>query len=108
MAPNRKEQLMNPLTPSGILRICLTAAAALALAAPAGAHNSSMVAQYGWGAAATVAKRQSNDLVAQYGWGAAATYAKQQERRILAAPPDSDLLAHYGWGAAAAYAKRHA
>lgn len=98
---------MYSLTWSGILRICLTASAALALAAPAGAHNS-MVARYGWGAAATVAKRQSNDLVAQYGWGAAATYAKGQERLVLTVQAGSDLLARYGWGAAAAYAKLHA
>jgi hypothetical protein len=97
---------MSPLTPSGILRICLAGAAALALAAPAGAHTST-VARYGWGAAATVAKRQSNNLVAQYGWGAAATYAKQQEHVALAAR-DTDLLAQYGWGAAATYAKLHA
>ena len=60
MAATRKEQQMNSLTRNGILRICLTTAAALALAAPAGAHNASMVARYGWGAAATVAKRQSS------------------------------------------------
>jgi len=99
---------MNSLTRNGILRICLTTAAALALAAPAGAHNASMVARYGWGAAATVAKRQSSDLVAQYGWGAAATYAKQRERSVLTVLAGSDLLARYGWGAAAAYAKLHA
>jgi len=108
MAATRKEQQMNSLTRNGILRICLTTAAALALAAPAGAHNASMVARYGWGAAATVAKRQSSDLVAQYGWGAAATYAKQQERSVLTVLAGSDLLARYGWGAAAAYAKLHA
>ena len=75
---------MNPLTSSGILRLFLAGAAALVLAAPAGARalhvdksESSMLARYGWGAAATLAKGQSNDhLVAQYGWGAAATYAK--------------------------------
>ena len=74
---------MNPLSPSKILRICLASAAALVLAAPAGAGvmtvdqgDSSMVARYGWGAAASVAKGQSNDLVAQYGWGAAGAYAK--------------------------------
>ena len=63
---------MNPQAPSRILRICLAGAAALVLAAPAGARvmvdegDSSVVAQYGWGAAATVAKGQSNDLLAQY------------------------------------------
>ena len=67
---------MNSLCPSWILRISFAGAAALVLAAPAGAHDSSMVAQYGWGASATVAKGQSSDLVAQYGWGAAASYAK--------------------------------
>jgi len=108
MAATRKEQQMNSLTRNGILRICLTTAAALAFAAPAGAHNASMVARYGWGAAATVAKRQSSDLVAQYGWGAAATYAKQRERSVLTVLAGSDLLARYGWGAAAAYAKLHA
>jgi len=108
MAATRKEQQMNSLTRNGILRICLTTAAALAFAAPAGAHNASMVARYGWGAAATVAKRQSSDLVAQYGWGAAGTYAKQQERSVLTVLAGSDLLARYGWGAAAAYAKLHA
>jgi len=107
MAATRKEQQMNSLTRNGILRICLTTAAALAFAAPAGAHNASMVARYGWGAAATVAKRQSSDLVAQYGWGAAGTYAKQQERSVLTVLAGSDLLARYGWGAAAAYAKLH-
>jgi hypothetical protein len=106
---------MNPLSPIRILRIVLAGAAAFVLAAPAGAHmmrvnegDSSMVAQYGWGAAATVAKGQSNDLLAQYGWGAAATFAKQQTRAALAASADNDLLAQYGWGAAAAYAKLHA
>ena len=67
---------MRPLTPNTILRICLAGTAALVLAAPAGARNDSMVARYGWGAAATAAKDHSNSLVAQYGWGAAATYAK--------------------------------
>ena len=105
---------MNPQAPSRILRICLAGAAALVLAAPAGARvmvdegDSSIVARYGWGAAAAVAKGQSNDLLAQYGWGAAATFAKQQTRTALAASADNDLLAQYGWGAAAAYAKLHA
>jgi hypothetical protein len=71
---------MNSLATSRILRLCFAGATALVLAAPAGAHvmraDSSMVAQYGWGAAATAAKGQSNDLVAQYGWGAAGAYAK--------------------------------
>jgi len=79
---------MNPLTPNGILRICVAGAAALVLVGPAGAHDKS--------------------LVARYGWGAAATYAKQQERVALAAPAGNDLVAQYGWGAAAAYAKPHA
>ena len=106
---------MNPLSPSKILRICLASACALVLAAPAGAGvmpvdqgDSSMVARYGWGASATVAKGQSNDLLAQYGWGAAATFAKQQNRAALAASADNDLVAQYGWGAAGAYAKLHA
>jgi hypothetical protein len=49
-----------------------------------------------------------SSLVAQYGWGAAATFAKQQTRAALAASADNDLQAQYGWGAAAAYAKLHA
>jgi hypothetical protein len=48
---------------------------------PSDQANSSMVAQYGWGAAATLAKGQSNDLLAQYGWGAAATVAKHDTYR---------------------------
>jgi hypothetical protein len=71
---------MKPLSPSVSLRVCLAGATALVLAAPAGAHvtraDRSMVAQYGWGAVATLAKTQSNDLVARYGWGAAGAYAK--------------------------------
>ena len=57
---------MNPLCPSRILRICLVAAAALVVAAPAGA------------------KGQSSNLLATYGWGAAATFAKQQAGADLA------------------------
>jgi hypothetical protein len=67
-----------------ILRLCLVGVTALVLAAPVGARglpvdlgDGNLVARYGWGAAATLAKRQSNDLVAAYGWGAAAAYAKQ-------------------------------
>ena len=59
---------MNPLSPSRIIRICLVGAAALVLAAPAGA------------------KGQSSNLVATYGWGAAATFAKQQMGADLATP----------------------
>jgi hypothetical protein len=105
---------MNPLSPSRILRLCLAGAAALVLAAPAGARvlpvdqGDSTLAQYGWGAAATVAKRQSHDPLAQYGWGAAATFAKQQTRAALAASADNERLAQYGWGAAATFAKLHA
>jgi hypothetical protein len=106
---------MNPMSRIRIRRICLAGATALVLAAPAGAHivrvnegGSSMFAQYGWGAAASVAKGQSNDVLAQYGWGAAATFAKQQTRTALAAKADNDFLAQFGWGAAATYAKLHA
>jgi hypothetical protein len=74
---------MNPLSASKILRIVIAGAAALVLVAPAGAGDSTMLAQYGWGAAATFAKQQTrfaasaeDDLLARYGWGAAATYAK--------------------------------
>ena len=49
--------------------------------------------------AATLAKGQSNDLLAEYGWGAAATFAKQQTRTALPASADNDLLAQFGWGA---------
>jgi hypothetical protein len=79
---------MKPLTPSRILRISLAGAAALVLAAPAGARDDSRLAQYGW--------------------GAAATYAKQQTRAALAAGAQNGSLARYGWGAAATYAKLHA
>jgi hypothetical protein len=78
----RKEHLMNPLSSSRILRLGLACTAALVLAASADARglpiatSDTVVARYGWGAAATVAKRQSTDLVARYGWGAAAAYAK--------------------------------
>ena len=105
---------MNPQAPSRILRICLAGAAALVLAAPAGARvmvdegDSSMAAQYGWGAAATLAKGQPNRPPSAVRLGAAATFAKQQTRAALAASTDNDLLAQYGWGAAAAYAKPHA
>jgi hypothetical protein len=108
MAATRKEHIMNPLSPSTILRIGLAGAAALVLAAPVGARDSSMLAQYGWGAAATVAKRQPNNPLAKYGWGAAATLAKQQTHAALAASAEDQLLAQYGWGAAATYAKLHA
>jgi hypothetical protein len=103
---------MNPLSPSRILRFSLAGAAALVLAAPAGARvlpvddgDVGMPAQYG-SAAATVVKQWDNPL-GQYGWGAAATYAKQQTRAALAAKADNDFLAQYGWGAAATYAKLH-
>ena len=83
---------MNPLSPSRIVRIGLAGAVALVLAAPAGARvlpvddlDGGIAGQYGWGAAATVAKAQSNTLVARYGWGAAATVAKQQTDAALAA-----------------------
>ena len=80
---------MNPVSPSRILRFGLAAAVALVLAAPAGARvlpideGDSIVGQYGWGAAATVAKAQSNTLVARYSWGAAATVAKQKTSAAL-------------------------
>jgi hypothetical protein len=112
---------MNPLSPSRILRICLAGAAALVVAAPAGARvlpvDEGDSTQYGWGAAATFAKQQTREslaasaekaLLAQYGWGAAATFAKQQTRESLAASAAKALLAQYGWGAAATYAKLHA
>jgi hypothetical protein len=105
---------MNPMSQIRIRRIFLAGATALVLAAPAGAHivrvdeGGSMFAQYGWGAAASVAKGQSNDVLPQYGWGAAATFAKQQTRTALAAKADNDFLAQFGWGAAATYAKLHA
>ena len=100
---------MNSLTRNGILRICLTTAAALALAAPAGAHNASMVARYGWGAAAPHPYCATRSLDCLLATVAAATYAKQQEgRSTLAAQADGDLLTRYGWGAAGAYAKLHA
>ncbi len=103
---------MNPLSPRRTLRIFLTGAAALVLAAPAGAHvkpvddgDSSMPAQYG-SAAPTVARQWDNPL-GQYGWGAAAIFAKQQTHTALATSAENDLLAQYGWGAAATYAKLH-
>ena len=65
---------------AALVAIVAPAANASTARMPSDQANSSMVAQYGWGAAATVAKRQSNDLLAQYGWGAAATFAKQQTR----------------------------
>ena len=83
---------MNPLSPSRILRICLAGAAALVVAAPAGAR---------------VLPVDEGDS-AQYGWGAAATLAKEQTRASLAASVEKALLAQYGWGAAATYAKLHA
>ena len=91
---------------AALVAIVAPAANASTARMPSDQANSSMVAQYGWGAAATVAKRQSNDLLAQYGWGAAATFAKQQKRAPLSRPAlTDDLLAPYGWGAAAAYAE---
>jgi hypothetical protein len=112
---------MKPLSPSRILRICLAGAAALVVAAPAGARvlpvDEGDSAQYGWGAAATLAKEQTRAslaasaekaLLAQYGWGATATLAKEQTRASLAASVEKALLAQYGWGAAATYAKLHA
>jgi len=92
MAATRKEHLMNPLSPNTINRICLAGAAALVLAAAADACTLHL---------------NDSSMVATYGWGAAATYAKQQTRTALNAPADNDLVAQYGWGAAAAYAKLH-
>jgi hypothetical protein len=104
---------MNPLSPKRILRISLAGAAALVLAAPAGARvlpaddgDGAIPVQYS-SAGATVAKQWDNPL-GQYGWGASATLAKQQARAALAAKADNDYLAQYGWGAAATYAKLHA
>ncbi len=104
---------MNPLSPKRILRISLAGAAALVLAAPAGARvlpvdegDGGMPAPY-HSTGATVAK-QWDDPLGQYGWGAAAVVAKQQTRAALAAKADNDFLAQYGWGAAATYAKLHA
>jgi hypothetical protein len=103
---------MNPLSPSRILRFSLAGAAALVLAAPAGARvlpvdddDSGMPVQYS-SAGATVVQQWDNPL-GQYGWGASATLAKQQRRAALAAKADNDFLAQYGWGAAATYAKLH-
>ena len=59
-------------------------------------------------AASMPSNAANNDLLAQYGWGAAATLAKQQTRTAVAASADNDLLAQYGWGAAATFAKLHA
>ena len=100
--------LVAALAIAALLAIVAPAANASTARMPSDQANSSMVAQYGWGAAATVAKRWSNDLLAQYGWGAAATFAKQQTRTALSAGTDNDLVAPYGWGAAAAYPKLHA
>ena len=104
---------MNPRSPSRIVRLSLAGAAALVLAAPAGARvlpvddgDGGMLARYG-SAEPTVAT-QLDDPLGQYGWGAAATFAKQQTRAALAASADNDFLAQYGWGAAATYAKLHA
>jgi len=92
MAATRKEHLMNPLSPNTIHRICLAGAAALVLATAADAHTLHL---------------NDSSMVATYGWGAAATYAKQQTRTALNARADNDLVAQYSWGAAAAYAKLH-
>ena len=83
---------MNPLSPNTIHRICLAGAAALVLATAADAHT---------------LRLNDRSIVATYGWGAAATYAKQQTRTALNARADNDLVAQYSWGAAAAYAKLH-
>ena len=83
---------MNPLSPNTIHRICLAGAAALVFAAAADAHT---------------LHPNDSSMVATYGWGAAATYAKQQTRTALNARADNDLVAQYSWGAAAAYAKLH-
>ena len=83
---------MNPLSPNRLHRICLAGAAALVLAAAADAHT---------------LRLNDRSMVATYGWGAAATYAKQQTRTALNARADNDLVAQYSWGAAAAYAKLH-
>ena len=83
---------MNPLSPNTMHRICLAAAAALVLAAAANAHAMPI---------------NGSSMVATYGWGAAATYAKQQTRTALNARADNDLMSQSGWGAAAAYAKLH-
>jgi hypothetical protein len=105
---------MNPVSPSNVLRLCLAAAAALVIAAPAGAvvpldegDGRIPAAQVVAAAAAPVPEAPSDDLVSQFGWGAAATLAKQQTRMALAAGADQNLVAQYGWGAAAAYAKLH-
>jgi hypothetical protein len=83
---------MNSLSPNRIHRICLAGAAALILAATADAH---------------MMRLNDSSMVATYGWGAAATYAKQQTRTALDGRADNDLVAQYGWGAAASYAKLH-
>ena len=92
MAASRKEHIMTPFVPNRILGICLAGAAALVLAVPVSARTPSV-------------DKSGSSMVAQYGWGAAATLAKQRERAALAAGADNRLVALYGWGAAAAYAK---
>ena len=83
---------MSPLSQNRLHRICLAGVAALVLAAAADAHT---------------LRLNDRSMVATYGWGAAATYAKQQTRTALNARADNDLVAQYSWGAAAAYAKLH-
>ena len=93
VAATRKEHLVkNPLSPNDVHRICLAGAAALVLAAAADAYTLHL---------------NDSSMVARYGWGAAATYAKQQTRTALNTRADKDLVVQYGWGAAAAYAKLH-
>jgi hypothetical protein len=79
---------MNRLSRTRALHLCLAGAAALTLAAPAGARvlpvdeeSGSSLTHSPWAVAAIAAKRQTRAaaekaMLAQYGWGAAATYAK--------------------------------
>jgi hypothetical protein len=113
---------------TGTFAAALVAAAILVpggLAETGQSPTQSLLAKYGWGAAAAYAKIPkrsvgtaialpvTHDLVAKYGWGAAAAYAKLHKQSPLAksvavTPPTrfaKSLLARYGWGAAAAFAK---
>ena len=88
---------MNPLSLSKIFRLGLAAAAALVVAAPAGAYPQPV--------------DEADGAMAHYGLGATdeaiGTFAKQQTR-TTAARTEKQILAQYGWGAAATYAKLHA
>ncbi len=98
---------MNPVSSNKIFRLGLAAAAALVVAAPAGAY-SQPVDEADGAMAHYVGLAATDEAIGAFAnQQAIGTFATQQTR-TTAARTEKQILAQYGWGAAATYAKLHA